>query len=57
MKHNLVLNRCMRLVSAIIFLLAISIQSSIAQVTYEPDQITSKSKKNKEYKIKKNIVT
>lgn len=48
----------MRLVRTIIILLAVSIQSSIAQVTYEADQTTSKSKKNqvdKEKKTKKNI--
>ena len=45
----------MRLASTIIVLISISIQSSIAQVTYEPDQITSKSKKIKEDKIKKDI--
>ena len=36
----------MRLVSTIIILLAVSIQSSIAQVTYEADETLSKSKKN-----------
>jgi hypothetical protein len=43
----------MRLVSTIIILLAVSVQSSIAQVTYEADETLSKSKKNQVDKEKK----